>query len=947
MRLPLLLGLSSALMIAQTNATDAALDGYVRDSTGGSVSGAAVSIRSLLTNQKFETKADASGYFRFPLLQVSGYELTVTAPGFSDYRQSGINLSVGQQARLNVTLAVGSTTDSVTVVADTALVDVAGQTGQGEVLNERAMRSLPVTSRNVYNLHLIGPGVKGIPSTGFGTTQFTFGGHNRSSWSVDGIDNTQRNGSRQIRLVISTPESVEEMQVLAGGYSAEFGRAAGGIVNVVSRSGTNSTHGGFMYLRRPVAAAARPPLSAAKPDQPWYEVAGNFSGALIRDRLWYFINDEFNPYKLPSPVTITPENAKALGLAPADLGNSPFGETFHTPSAKLNFRLNDSNTGFIRYSRFTNDQPGGGGALTAITRSTTFEDRMNGGAAQLATTIRPNLLNELRFGINRRSQIRETYVRGEANGAQIDITGVANFGVNPLAGSDGVETSTQVIDNLSWTTGRHTIKTGIDFQNTALQNRVALARLFTFGGLSAATGRPAVAPLDQYLRALAGQTDPATGRPYTYTQLTQQLGERDVPLTFNFINGFVQDEWRARSNLTLNFGLRYELVLFPTLDEKAPYPLSQKINNNYTNFAPRFGFSYAPFGGQRTVIRGGYGIYYDSTALSLATTAAAVNGRRVLSFTVPGTDANAPRFPQLLSDSSAFRATPPDINVFPSGYRVMYGHNANLQVEREVVRNLAVNLQYSFWGHRFAPYARDINIGNPVRFLADGRPVYGGSAGRPDARFRRILLIDTGSNSSYNALDLTIRKRFSSGFQLSTTWSWSHALSDSDMQGGAATDPSNRRLDYGNSGPDVRHSLNFQGLYAPRFAARELSWINGFEISSVLWFNSGYNVNPVAGTDLNNDLTVNDRLPGRARNSVRGPSFMQIDTRLARRFKFADKFTLEALAEAENLFNRLNPGCSIDGCTGAVVNRDGAADFLRITSARNGRQLQFGFRVSF
>jgi hypothetical protein len=933
---------------AQTNATDAAIDGYVQDEHGGSVAGAAVNVRSALTNQHFETRTNAEGYFRFPLLQISEYELTVAAPGFAEYRQSGLNLRVGQQARVNVTLKVGGTAESITVQADVGMVDAGGPTAQGEVLNELAMRSLPVTSRNVYNLHLIGPGVKGIPSTGFGTTQFLFGGNNRSSWSVDGIDNTQRNGSRQIRLVISTPESVEEMQVMSGAYSAEFGRASGGIINIISRSGTNEFHGSGMYERRPIDLAARPPLSATKPDQPWWMAAGNFGGPVVRDRAWFFINYEDNPYKLPSPVTIDPAAAKALNLPASDLGNSPFGETFHTPSAKLNFRLNDRNTGFIRYSRFTNYQPGGGGGLSTISRSTTFDDRMNGGAAQLATTISPKLLNELRYGVNRRSQIRETYVPGDPNGAQINITGVANFGVNPLAGSDGVELSNQAIDNLSWTNGKHTVKTGVDFQITDLETRSALTRAYTFGGLSAATTRAAVTPLDQYLRTVAGQIDTATGRPYTYTQLSQQLGQRDVPLTFKFLNTFVQDEWRVRPNFTLNLGLRYEAVFYPTLDDQAPYPLSRKINNDYNNFAPRFGFSWSPFNDTRTVVRGGYGMYFDSTALSLMTAAALVNGRRTLSYTIPGTDASAPPFGQLLTANSAnFTATAPDINAFPSDFQVMYGHNATLQVEREVVKDVAVNVQYSFWGHRFAPYGRDINVGSPVRFLADGRPVYGGSAGRPDPRFRRILLIETGSNSDYNALDVTVRKRFSRGLQLSSTWSWSHALSDSDLQGGAITDPSNRRLDYGNSNGDVRHSLNIQALYAPHFATPALKWINGFELSTITFYNSGFPVNAVSGTDNNNDLAVNDRLPGTSRNSYFGPDFLQIDTRLERRIKFHERYNLELIGEAENLLNRLNANCSIDGCTGAVVNREGAADFLRITSARNGRQIQFGVRFSF
>jgi outer membrane receptor protein involved in Fe transport len=146
--------------------------------------------------------------------------------------------------------------------------------------------------------------------------------------------------------------------------------------------------------------------------------------------------------------------------------------------------------------------------------------------------------------------------------------------------------------------------------------------VYTFGGLSASPGRPAVSPLDQYLRTVSSQADPATGRSYTYTQLSQQLGDRDLPLTFKYFNAFAQAEWRVLPNLTLNLGLRDEAVFFPTLDAEAPYPLSRNVANDHNNFAPRFGFSWSPVSGARTVIRGGYGIYYDSTALSLMTAAA-------------------------------------------------------------------------------------------------------------------------------------------------------------------------------------------------------------------------------------------------------------------------------------------------------------------------------------
>lgn len=927
---------------AQSNATDAAMDGYVEDAASARIPNARIAARNIATNVELVTTSDDQGYYRFPLLKVGEYELRVTANGFSEFKQSGILLSVGKQARINISLKVGATTDSVTVSADASIVEQ-GKTAMGEVLSEKEVRSLPITSRNVYNFHLLGPGVKGIPSTGFGTTQFTFGGSNRSTWTVDGLDNTARRNARQIRLVISTPESVQEMQVLSGAYSAEFGRAAGGVINVVSRSGTNQFHGGGMGLYRPNDTTARAPLAAVKPEQTWWMVSGNFSGPLVKDRLWFFINNEFNPLRIPQPVTILPSAAAALNLPASDLGNSPFGETFHTPSAKLNFKLNEKNTGFIRYNRFTNDQPGGGGGLTTISRSLSFEDRMNGGAAQLATIISPNILNEFRFGINRRAETRETYVPGQPNGAQININQVANFGVNPLAGSGSIEASTQFIDNLSFTRGKHTFKTGIDFQTTGFNVRSALTRLFSFNGLAAVSGvRPAVTPLDQYLNTTRGVIDPATNRPYTYTQLSQDLGDNNIALRFNFVNFFLQDEYRVLPNLTLNLGVRYELILFPVLDEQAPYELSRRINNDKNNIAPRIGFSWSPFKNNKTVVRGGYGIYYDSPALVLISNGAQVNGRRVLNYTIPGTDARAPIFPNLLATADPTFATPPNVTAFPSDFQIMYAHNATFQIEREILPDLSLNLQYSHWGHRFGQYTRDINLSAPTSFLADGRPVYRGSLGRPDARFRQINLVESGGNSNYNGFDVTIRKRFTGGFLFAGTWSWSHALSDSELDGTTIMDPSNRRRDYGNSSSDVRHNFTAQGLYAPTW-----KFLRGFEFSSIFFYNSGYPINAQAGADLNNDLVLNDRLPFRNRFAFQGPDFAQMDVRLARRFKFLERHTIELIAESENFFNRFNPGCSIAGCTGAVVNRDGAADFGRVTATRPGRVFQFGMRYAF
>jgi hypothetical protein len=943
----LLLALSQPpVVLAQSNASDGALDGFVIDPSGARVPSATVVALNLNTNQIRETAVNAEGYFRFPLLQVGEYQVLVTAPGFADYQQSGIRLSVGEQARVEVPLAVAGTSETVQVTADASAV-LAGQAAVGEVLNAQAVRTLPITSRNVYNFHLVGPGVKGLPSTGFGTTQFLVGGHNRMTWTMDGIDNSQRRFVRQIRLVISTPENVEEMQVLTGSYSAEFGRAAGGVINVVSRSGSNRLAGGGMLLVRPNALNARPPLAAVKPDQTWKMFQANVGGPIRRDRVFFFANYEYNPLKLPQAVTIAPAAAAAIGLRAPDLGNSPFGETFHTPSLKVNFRLSDRHSGFLRYNRFTNDQPGGGGGLTAISRSLSFKDRMNGIGAQLTTTLSTNLLNEARVGFNRRSEVRDTYVPGEANGANVNITGVANFGVNPLAANDSLEASLQFIDNVTWTQGRHSWKTGVDFQTTGYQVTSALNRAFTFGGLSATPQRPAVTPLDQYLSTVRGDIDPATGRPYTYTQLTQDIGDRELSLRFNYLNLFLQDEFRVRPDFTLSAGFRYELIMFPVLDDEAPYPLSRRIKNDTGNLAPRLGMTWRPGSSDRTAIRGGYGMFFDSTSLNLVLSAAQLNGRRVLSYTVPGTDARAPRYPNLLATRDPAFATPPSITVFDDNFNVMFAHQANLGIDRQLAGNTVASLAYSFWNHRNAPYTRDINLGPVTRTLDDGRPVYSGSANRPNTQFRAINLVETLGTSRYHGVDVTLRQRLLAGLQMSVNYGWSTSRSNSDMEGGALSDPSNPDRDLGPNPGNLTHSVSVQASYVPQFASAALGWLNGFQFSTLTFYNSGFPVNATAGTDLNNDLVLNDRALFRGRNAFTGPDYFQVDFRLARKVRFGRTSSLDLMIESENLTNRLNPACSIAGCTGAVVNRDGAADFLRITATRPGRYVQLGARLSF
>ncbi|HKE27866.1 MAG TPA: carboxypeptidase regulatory-like domain-containing protein [Bryobacteraceae bacterium] len=935
---------------AQSNAIDAAIEGYVRDGTGAAMSNAHVMVRNTATNVRTEADTNSEGYFRFPLLQVGAYDLTAEANGFKSVTKPGILLAAGQKVHLDLEMPVGTRTDSVEVTADAtvALADT-GSSAVGGVVSTKEVEDLPIVSRNIYNYQLLAPGVQGLSSPTFGTTQFAFGGNERSSWNLDGLDNTQRAGSRQIRMVITTPEAVEEVQVLSNGYSAEFGRAAGGQVNVILKSGTNQFHGSELFLFRPQSWQARPSLAATNPSESWYDEAVTLGGPIKKDKIFFFTQFEHNPYTRPNALTILPTNAAALNLPADQQGTAPFGETYDTYVGKINFQLNDRNTGYVRYARFTNHQPNSASGLTTPNRGVNFDDHMNGGGVQLATAFTPALLNEFRYGAIERTQANAPVGSATPYDVAVNITGVANIGYNPLAATSTTELSNEIIDNLTWTHGRHTWKAGVDFQHTNFDIFKSENLAYTFGGLSAVAGaRGAVSALNQYLYTVQGLSDPATGKPYTYTNFAEDGGNPKLNISFNFMNWFVQDEIRLNSRFTVNAGLRYEAILFPTFDPNAPYPLSRQINDDLKDFAPRVSFNWLATKDAKTVVRGAFGTFYDVPSLAIFYTAGQVNGDRFLSYQIAGTDPNAPLFPAVPTLSSAAYIVKPNINAFAPGYKNTYQMQTNLQVQREIVRNLIVTAGYNYDAQRHGIYSQNINLGAPVSYLADGRPVFGGAALRPNQSFNQINLIQSGANTNYNALFVNIQKRMSAGLMLQLSYTWSHALSDNLGEGGSISDPTNLRRDWGNADNDLRHYLVADWLYEPHFKSPSVKWINGFELSSMFFYNSGYPVNAVAGVDLNNDGILNDRPLFRGRNDVTGPGLVQVDARVQRTFIVRERYRAVGLLEAENALNHTNASCSTaGGCSGAVINTAGAADFGRMISARTARNVQFGFKVLF
>ena len=855
-------------------------------------------------------------------------------------------MSVGQAARIDTALQLGTVSETVTVTAPNAMVET-GDAVVGTVLGYKEISDLPIPSRNLFNFQLLAPGVIGVPTSTFSTTQFTFGGTERAQWNLDGLDNTQKGTSRQIRLVIVTPEAVQETQTLSSGYSAEFGRAAGGQVNVILKSGTNDLHGSALYQYRPNSLQAIPTLSTVSPpSRSWQDGAATLGGRIIKDKLFYFLQYELNPYWLPSSITISPSNASRLGLPSSQIGYSPFGETYQTITGKFTYTLGSKNTGYLRYSQFTNHQPVHSSGLTIPQAGLNFHDHMNGGGAQLATAFTENLLNEFRFGIGQRDTANAPPGLNNPNGAYINITGVANIGYDPLYRQTTTERSIDGIDNLTYTHGHDTFKFGTEIEKTSFNQISPINRAFTFGGLAAQNARPAVSPLNQYLNTVAGANDPATGLPYTYTYFQENGGNPRLNIDFKFLSFFAQDELRPTPNLLFNIGARYDVILFPEFDPQAPYPLSRHIKNDYSDAAPRFAMTYSPGGSQKTVIRAAYGMYYDIPGLSTFYSAAQTNGQTFLSYQVAGGTAGSPVFPNILDITNPSFAIKPNINAFTPNFHNTYQHQANLQIQHEVTPGLLMTMGYLFAAMRHGIYTANTNLGAPLSFLADGRPVFGGPV--PNKSFNQINLVLSGANTNFNGLFVNLTRRMSHGLEFGVNYTYSHALATNIGEGGPGEDPTNLSRDYGNADNDARHNLVVQGILEPNFSNAEFRWINGFELTSTYFYNSGFPINEVAGTDLNKDGILNDRPVFVSRNSLRGPALSLEDAQVMRNFNFRERYHFSVFIAAENLLNTNIANCNTTtGCTGAVINTAGASDFGRQTSAQTSRNVQTGVKFTF
>jgi hypothetical protein len=911
---------------AQQAVTSATLSGHIEDSSGALVGGVEVKVNNLDRNQVWTTISDPQGRYRFLYLAVGSYRLKVERPGFENFERE-LTLSLGQVLDLPVKLVVAGLAQTVRVSGEVSSVETA-RTQLAETVAPREVNNLPLNGRNYLDLALLLPAVSrtntgnnerfaetsAVPGTGISVT----GQRNlNNGFVVDGL--SANDDAADLAVTFFSPEVIREFQVVSSGGIAEFGRASSGTVNILTQSGSNDVRGnvyGFLRNQRFDATnvfAAVDPIAKKRIRSPFTQTQYGLSigGPLRRDRAFLFSNFEQERLHRSGFITISPANVAAInavldrvGYTPPRVvtGEYPTGDVRTSFFGKVDYSLSERNRMALRYSLYDISSPNarGVGSLSTISRGTSVEDRDQTFALNDMVTLSPNSVNEARFQFTRS---RFTAPGNDLVGPAVSISGVANLGASTSSPTARDIDLYEIANNYSTQKGSNFLKGGVDF----LYNRVLIA----FPG--SLYGTYSFARLADFL----------TGN---YSTFGQAFGKVDWFQTNPNLGWFIQNEWRPRNDLTVNAGLRCDVQW-----------LAAQIQTSSHNFSPRIGLAYAP-GDRKTVIRAGFGQYYDRIPLRAVANALRGAGRDYKTVSLQRTQVGAPVFPHKLASLPAgilFNLATIDPNI-----KNAYGLQANLQIERELTRGTSASLGYIHL--RGVHIIMQRNLNTPT--LSAGQdPV---NLGRPNPNFGNITQYSGQGDSYYSGMFASFQHRPSSWAAARFSYTLSRAIDNTgNFFFSSPQNNFNIRDDRGLSDNDQRHRLTLSGqMNVPSLKSGGLLLraVEGFQLSGILTYSSPYPFNIVTGGQT--IQTTAARPAGVGRNTGAGFNFASLDLRLSRKLSLTEQLRMEILAESFNTLNRTNfqfPNTTFG--TGATP----LAAFGRPTAAADPRQIQLGVRITF
>jgi hypothetical protein len=944
---------SSLSLVAQVG-QPGTLDGTVAASDHSPVPFATV----LLTGQDGFTREVSTGqdgtFTIRALPSGSNYKVSVTAPGFrSAAEQPGISVAVGRTTQLTLTLSLGTTNETVNVIAQPSPVDT-NQTSSVVNIDRDRVEELPIPSRNYLSFVQLSPQAapanpalsQNTLTQGGGTLAFSFGGIRPGSNSVriDGVDDDDEfSGSSRTQL---SPEAINDFQIVNHGFRAQSGGAAGGAMDVQTRAGLNSPHGDAFIFAQNGALNGTPPLGIypRKPDESRFRAGIALGAALQPDRTFFYIaaeqelarGEDVNDLQ---PGTLALINTALRQTGPLNgfsLGNGFFPTTDQETelSGRLDRVLTPQQTLMARYA-FTNarnvDDAFHTDELTdRSARGSSFvaDNSVN---ATLTSTFGGSRVNSLRFELSLRRAVERTE---NPSTPGVLIPGVALFGTPFEGNSRRFETHVDGEDSFLFERGHHLFQAGIGVEHVALRAQVldGFSGLFVF---------PTVAALQ------AGNAD----------FFTRSFGSPTTNFAESRVNAFLQDHWQAGRTLTLDYGLRYEINRLPS-----PFPTTG------IDFSPRVGFAWTAR--PSLVVRGGFGLFYDRYLLSSL--------NRVLEFDGAHTSAQIVEGPAAASlYASGSLPSSPLPGVVPSIWRAdprlinPYSEVGSLSVEQALPLQTTLKAEYQFVHGVHLGRTVNSNLLPPVLLTTGnaaslgfpsptaqqlGRPFF--TSARVDPGYDAVNRFSTTAGSNFNGATVTLNRQFQDDFELLAGYTYSKTIDDASSDLEQSQNPFDPGAERTLSLLDQRHRFTLSGLWLigpdlgdPADAARNanpgplMRVLNGLEFAPIFQVSSGFRANPLTSLDSNREhvYPFAARPTTYSRNSLSTSPNINFDLRVLKMVPVA-KGHLDIVAESFNLLNHRNVSL-LNIAFGSNIQAQSGFD--RPIATSTARRIQFSLDYEF
>jgi hypothetical protein len=952
-----------------------------------------VTARNIANGQQRQATTDSQGRYVIADIPVGVYKVVAERTGFQTQARNDVQINVAATVSVDFVLQAGHVNEVVEVAGEASTLETA-QTSGG-VMNNKSLVELPINGRDYARFSLLIPGA--VARSNF-IADLSFNGlhtvHNQ--FQIDGVDASRvdqpymSNGfERGARLLTGSLDTIAEFRVQTSNYNAEYGRASGSYINVATKSGGNQIHFTLFEFFRNSALDARNFFANTGPKPPFRfnDFGGNVGGPIIKDKTFYFVNYEGSRQRVgitgtggvPSEemrrqtLAASPELKPILDMYPRGTSRTsdPLVDQFttsqtsqireDTASVKIDHTFSDRDSAYVRVN--VNDTHVFG-PLFGVTPSALgvldFQNvpvRTSNVAIRHQHIFSSRLVNEFLTGFQRWG----SQIISDSPFPQVTVTGLtASPGTRGRTVSNN--TVIQWSDTMSYTRGAHTLKWG------------GSVHRFRVNRLNIDTSSIAYTSLNDFINNSAASASYTVGNTGSGTRATQ-------------LGLFIQDTWKARQGLTLDYGLRYDVATPPYDPQERAQTFDTRTGDlaelgepffraNTRNFGPRLGVAWQP--DSKTIVRSGYGIFWQAYPVGFGSYSVPVNN-------IPGnTTLDRRQIPSLAYPLEPFLSQgsrpAPTVAGFDWIKRDIYVQQWNLTMARELTRNDAI--QISYLGNHGLNLRRNLNINFIDRVTGL----------RPNPKFSAINIETATGQNIYHALQVSFKRRLSAGLQYDVNYTWAHAIDDVQDQGLFSAQPqdnNNLRAERGNSSGDIRHTVNFNALYELPIGQGHRLFGNAKGVGGFLasgWklaalgilrtgiantvfigtntFGNGnftnQRPNAVAGVSLyaenqspNNwlnpaafSMPAAGSFGNLGRNTIFGPSFKQIDFSLLKDMKIRERFKLEYRAEFFNIFNHPNfdqPNTTFGTSNfGKIFNT-----FGRTLGLGTSRQIQMALRLTF